>query len=109
MSQAWTPNFDPLCGDVVTAPVWARLFGIPVYFYNRQILLGILMKGRARFARICIEVNLKKPLKGSVLVNGVMLNICSGCGIYVLLVAKCGRKEVRCQTRQTWIIRRIKP
>lgn len=54
----------------------------------------------ARFARICVEVNLTKPLKGSVKINGEryyvayegLSNICSGCGIYGHLVHNCPKR-----------------
>ncbi|CAA7030619.1 unnamed protein product [Microthlaspi erraticum] len=111
MVQAWTPDFDSLRHDITTTPVWVRLTNIPVTFYHKAILMGIA-KGlgkpvkvdlttmnfeRARFARVCVEVNLAKPLKGTILINGDRyfvayegLNvICSGCGLYGHLVHNC--------------------
>lgn len=116
MTQAWTPEFDPLRDDIVTTPVWIRLSNIPVNFYHKEILMCIA-KGlgtpvkvdettlnfeRARFARVCVEVNLSKPLKGSVRINGEryfvayegLMNICSGCGIYGHLVHNCPRRLI---------------
>ncbi|KAL8158779.1 hypothetical protein V2J09_000316 [Rumex salicifolius] len=124
MTQAWSPDFDPLCDDIVTTPVWVRLTNLPVNFYHRAILKGIasglgnpvkvdmttLRLERARFARVCVEVNLKRPLKGMVVVNGYryfvsyegLTNICSGCGIYGHLMAACPRRpmETECPTTQ---------
>ncbi|CAA7036312.1 unnamed protein product [Microthlaspi erraticum] len=114
MVQAWSPDFDPLKSEIETTPVWVRLLNIPVNFYHKAILMGIA-KGlgkpvrvddttlnfeRARFARVCVEVNLKKPLKGTVLVNGEryfvsyegLTNICSLCSLYGHLVHSCPRK-----------------
>ncbi|XP_013623906.1 PREDICTED: uncharacterized protein LOC106329829 [Brassica oleracea var. oleracea] len=113
MVRAWSPEFDPLRDDIVTTPVWIRLSNIPVNFYHRSILMGIarglgrpirvdlttLNFERARFARICVEVNLAKPLKGTVLINGERYSvayeglsvICSKCGIYGHLVHACPR------------------
>lgn len=111
MVQAWSPGFEPTRDDIVTTPVWVRLSNIPVNFYHKTILMGIA-KGlgkplrvdattlnfeRARFARVCVEVNLAKPLKGSVMINGEryyvayegLTNICSHCGIYGHLVHNC--------------------
>ncbi|KAG2246428.1 hypothetical protein Bca52824_086056 [Brassica carinata] len=108
MVRAWSPDFDPLRDDIVTTPVWIRLTNIPVNFYHRSILMGIA-KGlgkpirvdsttlnfeRARFARVCVEVNLTKPLKETVLINGEryfvaykgLSEICPRCGIYGHLV-----------------------
>lgn len=111
MVQAWSPEFEPMRDDIVTTPVWVRLSNIPVNLYHKSILMGIA-KGlgkplkvdattlnfeRARFARVCVEVNLSKPLKGSVIINGErffvayegLTNICSKCGIYGHLVHSC--------------------
>lgn len=135
MVRAWSPEFDPLKDNIATTPVWIRLTNIPVNFYHRSILMGIA-KGlgkpirvdpttlnfeRARFARICVEVNLAKPLKGTVLINGDryfvsyegLTEICSKCGVYGHLVHGCPRTiaermaismtltEVSAQVKQT--------
>lgn len=114
MVQAWSPEFDPLRDEIVTTPVWVRISNLPVNFYHRAILMGIagglgkpvrvdmttLKFERARFARVCVEVNLKKPLKGTVMVNGEryyvsyegLNTICPSCGIYGHLVSACPRK-----------------
>lgn len=114
--QAWSPEFDPLRDEITTTPVWVRLSNIPVNFYHRSILLGIarglgkpvkvdlttLNFERARFARVCVEVNLQKPLKGTIMVNGErycvayegLANICSLCGIYGHLVHSCPKRVV---------------
>lgn len=111
--QAWSPEFDPLKDEIVTTPVWVRISNIPVNFYHKAILLGIarglgkplkvdlttLKFERARFARVCVEVNLQKPLKGTVLINGEryfvsyegLPNICPRCGIYGHTVNVCSK------------------
>ena len=80
-------------------------------FYHKTILIGItkglgrpikvdlttLKFEKARFAIICVEVNLNKPLKGSVLINGErylvsykgISAICLNCGMYGHLVHAC--------------------
>lgn len=84
MVQAWSPEFDPLRNDIGTTPVWARISNLPVNFYHKSILMGIakglekpikvddmtLKFERGRFARVCVEVNLKKPLKGTIMIDG---------------------------------------
>ncbi|CAA7029676.1 unnamed protein product [Microthlaspi erraticum] len=112
--QAWSSEFDPLKDEIVTAPVWVRLSHLPVNFYHRSILMGIakglgkllrvdqttLNVERARFARICVEVNLRQPLKGSMMINGEryyvsyegLTNICSGCEIYGHALHQCPRR-----------------
>lgn len=115
MVQDWSSKFDPLRDEIKTTPVWVRLSNIPVNFYHKAIMMGIarglgkplkvdlttLNIERARFARICVEVNLSKPLKGTVVINGDryyvayegLNNICSLCGIYGHLVHTCLRGE----------------
>ncbi|XP_013654546.1 uncharacterized protein LOC106359378 [Brassica napus] len=114
MVQAWSPDFDPLRDEIVTTPVWVRLAHLPVNFYHKTILMGIakglgrpikvdlttLKVERAKFARICVEVNLNKPLKGTVMINGErycvsyegISTICSSCGMYGHLAYTCPRK-----------------
>ncbi|XP_048591480.1 uncharacterized protein LOC106355257 [Brassica napus] len=116
MVQAWNPDFDPLRDEIVTTPEWVRLSHIPVNLYHKTILMGIakglgrpikvdlttLKFERARFARICVEVNLNKPLKGTVVINGErywvsyegISTICSTCGMYGHLAHACPRKSV---------------
>lgn len=111
LTQAWVPDFDPLRDEIDTTPVWVRISNLPVNFYHRSILMGIakglgspvkvdlttLKFERARFARVCVEVNLKKPLKGTVMVNGEryyvsyegLNNIFSKCGLFGHLVHNC--------------------
>ncbi|KAG7552429.1 hypothetical protein ISN45_Aa06g030300 [Arabidopsis thaliana x Arabidopsis arenosa] len=110
-AQAWSPDFDPLRDDIVTTPVWVRLSNVPLNFYHKLVMMGIarglgkpikvtlttLNFERARFARVCVKVNLMKPLKGIVMINGEryfvsyegLSNICSMCGMYGHLVHAC--------------------
>ncbi|KAL8142956.1 hypothetical protein V2J09_015988 [Rumex salicifolius] len=114
--QAWDPFFDPLTDDITSTPVWVRFSNIPMIYYHRTILMRIaegigkplkvdmatLKFERGRFARICIEVDLRKPLKGSLTINGTryfvsyegLNTICSNCGIYGHLAINCSRKRV---------------
>ncbi|CAA7048082.1 unnamed protein product [Microthlaspi erraticum] len=114
MVQAWDPDFDPLRHDITTTPVWVRLTNILVTFYHKAILMGIarglgkpvkvdlttLNFERGRFARVCVEVDLAKPLKGTVMINGDryfvsyegLANICAGCGMYGHMIHSCPQK-----------------
>lgn len=73
----------------------AKGFGTPM-----KVDLTTLNLEKARFARICVEVNLKKPLKGTIQINEDhyfvayegLTNICSGCGVYGHLVHNCPRR-----------------
>lgn len=114
MVQAWSPEFDPMRDEIATTPVWVRISNIPINFYHRAILMGIaegvgkpikvdlttLKVERARFARVCVEVNLRKPLKGSLLINGERYfisyeginTICFVCGLYGHVGSACPRR-----------------
>lgn len=102
-------DFDTMRDEIVTTPVWVRISNLPVNFYHRVILMGIaeglkkpikvdlttVRVERARFARVCVEVNLKKPLKGTIMVNGErdyvsyegLSNICPTCGVFGHMVS----------------------
>ncbi|KAL8161101.1 hypothetical protein V2J09_012590 [Rumex salicifolius] len=113
--KEWSSDFDPLRDSITTTPVWIRISGIPMVFYHRTIIKGIastvghpvridattLRFERGRFARVCVVVDLRKPLKGSALVNGEryfveyegLESICSSCGLYGHLVASCPKRS----------------
>ncbi|XP_010424626.1 PREDICTED: uncharacterized protein LOC104709762 [Camelina sativa] len=84
MVKTWSPDFDPVRDEIRTRPVWVRIANLPVNFYHKTILMGIagglgkpikvdltsLRVERARFARVCVEVDIKRQLKGTLMVNG---------------------------------------
>ncbi|KAL8171436.1 hypothetical protein V2J09_023240 [Rumex salicifolius] len=80
------------------------LTGGPQKIFGNHILVDMatLKFERGKFARICIEVNLSKPLKGSLTINDTryfvtyegLNTICSHCGIYGHLAANCSKKRV---------------
>ncbi|CAN1125950.1 hypothetical protein LINPERHAP2_LOCUS3150 [Linum perenne] len=74
--QEWRPHFRPEETILSTLRVWVRLPGIPFEYFDRTILQIIgdrigrtvridhttLEGSRGNFARICVEVDLSKPL-----------------------------------------------
>ncbi|KAF7807491.1 Transposon TX1 uncharacterized [Senna tora] len=68
--RRWSPNFDPEVAQVEKTLAWVRLLaiGIPV-----RVDVNTLAMVRDRFARICIEVDLTKPLVGKICVGGQWL------------------------------------
>ncbi|CAN1294981.1 hypothetical protein LINPERPRIM_LOCUS22675 [Linum perenne] len=76
VSQEWRPYFQPEDSPISTLRVWVRLSGIPLEYYDALILRIIgdrigktvrldhttLEGSRGNFARICVEVDLSKPL-----------------------------------------------
>ncbi|KAL9307966.1 hypothetical protein AtEden1_Chr1g0035071 [Arabidopsis thaliana] len=111
MVKAWAPDFDPLVDEIETTPVWVRLSN---NLYHKGLLMSIsrglgkplkvdltmLNFERGRFARVCVEVNLKKPLKGSIMINGGryfvsyegLTNIYPTCGIFGHSVHVCPKR-----------------
>ena len=126
MVQDWSPKFDLLKDEIVTTPVWVRLTNIPVSYYHPSILMGIagslgkplkvemttLNLERGRFARVCVEVNLSTPLKGTVLINDEsffvscegLVKICSACGLYGHLVHACPTVAVARETERSLVV-----
>ncbi|GMP33311.1 hypothetical protein CsSME_00006691 [Camellia sinensis var. sinensis] len=74
--RRWEPDFKPYeAGEVATA-LWVRFPQLPIEYYNEEVLfhiakaigkplkidLNIAMSTRGRYARVCVEVDLTKPL-----------------------------------------------
>lgn len=72
----WRPFFEPSFTKLTTAVIWVQLHNLPVEFWSGDILetitshLGNLLKisdlsvsiTRAKYGRVCIEIDLSKPL-----------------------------------------------
>ena len=84
--RAWESNFKPsnvVCNMVA---VWVRLLELPIEYYDPRVLrevgsaIGLVLwenlntasNVRGRFARICIQVDLNKPLSTRILLEGVV-------------------------------------
>ncbi|KDO39313.1 hypothetical protein CISIN_1g037277mg, partial [Citrus sinensis] len=83
---------------------WIRILGMPLHYYHKRILrmignvVGKVIKidyntesaRRGKFARIAVEISLKKPLCSQFFLDGKLQNIeyenlpiiCFNCGIY---------------------------
>lgn len=74
--RGWVPNFKPSTASVSSIAVWVRLPELPVEYYEPSILrdlgnaIGPVLRidthttteTRGRFARLCVQVDLEKPL-----------------------------------------------
>lgn len=74
--RQWHQNFDPLTASIDKVAVWVRFPGLPIEFYDSKFLmhLGNLIgkplkvdsttesATRGKYARMCVEVDLSKPL-----------------------------------------------
>ncbi|XP_039136996.1 uncharacterized protein LOC120274516 [Dioscorea cayenensis subsp. rotundata] len=73
----WKPFFEPAFTKLSSAVIWVQLHNLPVEFWDGETLetisssLGRLLKideftlsmSRSRYARVCLEIDLSKPLK----------------------------------------------
>ncbi|XP_020963574.1 uncharacterized protein LOC110265121 [Arachis ipaensis] len=80
----WKPDFNPSEASIDTIAAWIRLPGLAIEYYHRAILekigniVGRTLKvdsntaevSRGKFARICVEVDLTKPLVAQYQING---------------------------------------
>ncbi|KAL5840076.1 hypothetical protein ACOSQ4_012684 [Xanthoceras sorbifolium] len=102
VAQRWIPNFVPGEQEIQKMPVWIRMSRIPMEWMEHELLWGIgellgnpckidpitEAQARGRFARLCIEIDTNKPLKGTLKVDGRRVKveyesmglICFNCG-----------------------------
>lgn len=112
--QRWRRNFLSSARVVKKVVVWVRIPDFPLELYNKKFLtrlgasLGMLLKinqltsihSRGKFARICVEMDLEKPVVPQVRVRSEILKleyeglqiICFHCGV-------CGHKESECNRK----------
>ncbi|KAF3950081.1 hypothetical protein CMV_024118 [Castanea mollissima] len=83
--RPWEPNFKPAMAVVLFVAVWVRLNERPIKYYDSEALLiidqtiGNVLRidthtetgTRGRYARLCIQVDIEKPLANAVLVDNI--------------------------------------
>ncbi|XVF74118.1 hypothetical protein PTKIN_Ptkin13bG0034600 [Pterospermum kingtungense] len=102
--QEWTPNFDPLTNHTERVLVWVRFPCLPIEYYDKEFLMRVgtyigrpvrvdqatSLVSRGKFARMCVEVDITKPLLSKfklrrrvrrIEYEGIHL-VCFHCGIY---------------------------
>ncbi|WJX35274.1 hypothetical protein P8452_23289 [Trifolium repens] len=74
--KEWSPNFHPASDTIQEVAVWLRISGLPIEYYDSRALRFIgnrigrtvkvdkntLSQERGKYARLCVQVNLSKPL-----------------------------------------------
>lgn len=102
--RTWHPNFDPFEASIDKVAVWVRLPDLAMEYYDSAVLwkigdrIGKTLKVdratsgglRGNFARICVEVDLTKPLLAKIKLRRRILRImyeglhliCFQCGQY---------------------------
>lgn len=113
--QTWSPAFASPSAKIDKTMVWIRFPGLNLFYYDESILLAMasavgkpvkvdhntLNIRRGRFARVCVEVDLTKPVVGKVWLKDLwylvqyegLHRICSSCGCYGHLGRDCPTKK----------------
>ncbi|KAH7848965.1 hypothetical protein Vadar_010951 [Vaccinium darrowii] len=100
--REWEPRFKPDEAEEIQTAVWIRFPNFPLeYYYEKNIFriarrLGRPIRAdsttvetdRGRYARVCVEIDLSKPVKSRVLIEGKIYRVeyehipimCFGCG-----------------------------
>lgn len=113
--QRWRPMFLQNAESVKNVAVWIRIPRLPLELFNTHFVwrigsgLGSMMKvdrltsihSRGQYARICVEIDLEKPLKTFIIIRGYKLFleyeglhlICFHCGRYRISELSKGPKS----------------
>jgi hypothetical protein len=87
--KEWSPNFHPASDTIEKVAVWVRISGLPIEYYDSKVLnfignrVGKTMKvdkntltqERGKYARLCVQVDLTKPLLAMFTIKGRKYNI----------------------------------
>ncbi|PNX86870.1 hypothetical protein L195_g042953 [Trifolium pratense] len=109
--QQWSDEFTSPVAKIDNTMVWIRFPGLNLFYYDESILMALaaavgkpikvdsntLDVKRGRFARVCVEINLNKPVIGKVWLRGHWYHveyeglhrICTTCGCYGHLTRQC--------------------
>lgn len=109
--QTWTPEFMSPTAKIDKTMVWIRFPGLNLLYYDESILLALaaavgkpikvdtntLDVRRGRFARVCVEIDLTKPVVGKVWMRKFwykveyegLHRICTNCGCYGHMTSDC--------------------
>ncbi|OMO65780.1 reverse transcriptase [Corchorus capsularis] len=121
--RKWKPLFRPCQASITSTTVWVRFPGLPIEFFNRAKLteagnlLGRTIKvdkptdssSRGKYARVCVEVELGKPLIGGIMVGPFwqkveyegLDEICFDCGIYGHKTSECHQRIFKANNETT--------
>ena len=88
--RPWEPDFKPALANVSSIAVWIRLNELPIEYYNAEALqligkaIGNVLRidtfmaseTRGRFARLCVQVDVEKPLATAIMIGKLEQQIC---------------------------------
>ncbi|KAI9120688.1 hypothetical protein K1719_007721 [Acacia pycnantha] len=99
----WRPEFSPKNAKIESVIAWVRLPDLPAPLFDKKFLLNLgnsigkairldihtAQRARGKFARMCVELDLTKPLVPEFIVEGQVLSVvyeslgqlCNKCGM----------------------------
>ena len=97
--RTWSRDFVASSAKVNKTLAWIRLPSLNLAFYDEEVHFTLANAARVpvridyntlkamhgKFSRVCVELDLTKPVVGRVKVSGIILSI-KVCTIYVLIV-----------------------
>ncbi|CAI0502330.1 unnamed protein product [Linum tenue] len=117
----WRKGFDPRVHSITSTLAWLQLPDLPIELYHPEAVLRIASRAgrpirldratetgaRAKFARVCVEIDLTKPLLSKFKVVGLeyeikyegLHNVCFQCGRYGHSQANCSSNHSGGQTQ----------
>ncbi|XVE49009.1 hypothetical protein DITRI_Ditri01bG0047500 [Diplodiscus trichospermus] len=124
--KEWSPNFDPIFDNTKKVLVWVRFPCLPIEYYDKDFLMkngskigqpvmvdqATSLASRGKFARICIEVDITKPLLAKfqlrrrirrIEYEGIHL-ICFLCGVYGHHWGNCPGVETHKNAESTMVM-----
>ncbi|CAI0382882.1 unnamed protein product [Linum tenue] len=100
----WDKHFNPYEHEISSTVVWARLLDLPIHYFHQEAVMKIgrrmgkpiridaatRTKARSDYARVCVQVDLTKPLLSQFTIYGKKYfiqyegldKICLSCGTY---------------------------
>ena len=100
--RPWEPFFKPSSANVSMVTMWIHLYELPIELYEAEVLREIedsirkvlridthtTMEARGKYARLCIQIDIDKPLINTILIGRfeqpliyeVIQKLCFSCG-----------------------------
>jgi len=113
--RQWSPTFNAATATIDKTMAWIRIPNLNLVYYDESLLWTVasmvgtpvkvdmhtLRVARGKFARLCVEIDLTKPVVGKVGINGEWYNvqyeglhlICTQCGCYGHTLKDCTAQQ----------------
>ncbi|KAK3230978.1 hypothetical protein Dsin_002859 [Dipteronia sinensis] len=113
--QRWKPNFVSGEESIQSMPIWVRLSKLPMEWMDSDLLWNIggmlgrmctvdpitEAQARGRFARICVEIDISKPLLGTLSIDDRSIRVeYESLGLVCFKCGKYGHSKDNCREGQ---------